>query len=96
MINKFVYSQIKLLKEKYKARNLKMEKRELIGANNFTKLMYDLPDNKLKVSRKYIEYYTTCDKNTLRIIFWTMEASRGNWLRDETVEIIKTIKSGVQ
>jgi hypothetical protein len=66
---------------------------ETIGTASYTKLSYQLSDDKLKVSSRYLEYYSISGENVFRVVFWTTDSNE-NLLEFETKGIIESIKSG--
>ncbi len=80
------------LKTRLKATNLS-QSTETIGTACYTKLSYQLNDDKLKVSSRYLEYYSISGKNVFRVVFWTTDSNE-NLLEYETKGIIESIKSG--
>jgi len=73
-----------------KARNL-ANTTELVGTTHFTKLAYELVDSRLKIKRRYLEYYTTQGKDIARFVFWTTDANP-RWLESEARSIVETFK----
>ncbi|HCW08999.1 MAG TPA: hypothetical protein DGG95_16710, partial [Cytophagales bacterium] len=83
-VHKMIRNDTILLREKYKASNLKIESRKLIGRNFYTVIKYNLRHKQLKVVPSYAEYFTKCNQFTLRFIFVTMEENKEEWFDNDT------------
>ena len=92
LLTETVNDIVENLKSKLKATNL-TKTIETIGTASYTKLSYQLSDDKLKVSSRYLEYYSISGENVFRVVFWTTDSNE-NLLEFETKGIIESIKSG--